>query len=208
MSIGLIIFIISIVISLISAINDKNHKKRQQNQPKSPRRQPTTERKPHKGFLEQLGDKFEEMEKQFEAETQPSKRNSSPRQSEHAQTRTQETRQRKTESSSNKRLNQQEKEQELKQALNNTLDSELSDLRSEMDRNKEKQMAILERRAQEIIADKYLSERAKRERLKQLFANKFSQHRGQNNDDLRFNDDEVLNGMIWSEILKKPKQLQ
>ncbi|MCP6645961.1 MAG: hypothetical protein L0I97_03240, partial [Staphylococcus simulans] len=73
MNIGLIIFVVSVVISLISAINDKNYKKRQQNQPKSsqPRRQPTTERKQQKGFLEQLGEKFEEMQKELEG-TPPS----------------------------------------------------------------------------------------------------------------------------------------
>lgn len=211
MNIGLIIFVVSVVISLISAVNDKNYKKRQQNQPKSsqPRKQPTTERKPQKGFLEQLGEKFEEMQKEFEDAPSSSKPEESPKTKEASRPnrRTSQPRQERKQSSPS-RMDQTQKGQVLTQQLNDSLNDELQDLRSQMDREKQKQIEILERRAQAIITDKYLSERAKKERLKQLFANKFNQSNPRTNEDLRFDDDEILNGFVWSEVLKKPKQLQ
>ncbi|WP_412520879.1 hypothetical protein [Staphylococcus simulans] len=211
MNIGLIIFVVSVVISLISAVNDKNYKKRQQNQPKSsqPRKQPTTERKPQKGFLEQLGEKFEEMQKEFEDAPSSSKPEESPKTKETSRPnrRTSQPRQVRKQSSPS-RMDQTQKGQVLTQQLNDSLNDELQDLRSQMDREKQKQIEILERRAQAIITDKYLSERAKKERLKQLFANKFNQSNPRTNEDLRFDDDEILNGFVWSEVLKKPKQLQ
>ncbi|MDN6232288.1 MAG: hypothetical protein L0J28_04530 [Staphylococcus simulans] len=211
MNIGLIIFVVSVVISLISAINDKNYKKRQQNQPKSshPRRQPTTERKQQKGFLEQLGEKFEEMQKELEGTPPSSQPDHTPKPEETTRPNRRTSQPRQTrEQSSQPRLDSNQKEQVLTKQLNDSLNNELHDLRSQMDLEKQKQIEILERRAQAIISDKYLSERAKKERLKQLFANKFNQTSTRTNEDLRFDEDEILNGFVWSEVLKKPKQLQ
>lgn len=211
MNIGLIIFVVSVVISLITAVNDKSYKKRQQNQPKSsqPRRQPITERKQQKGFLEQLGEKFEEMQKELEGTPPSPNPEHSPKSEESTRPNHRPSQPRPTrEQSSQPRLDSTQQGQVLTQELNDSLNDELQDLRSQMDREKQKQIAILERRAQAIISDKYLSERAKKERLKQLFSNKFNQTSTRTNEDLRFDEDEILNGFVWSEVLKKPKQLQ
>ena len=64
---------------------------------------------------------------------------------------------------------------------------------------------MIERKAQDIINDKYLSERTKRYRIKQLL----NSRNVEKNMSLcfQYDSDEVINGIIWSEILNKPKQL-
>ncbi|MGZ9437316.1 iron transporter, partial [Staphylococcus epidermidis] len=54
--------------------------------------------------------------------------------------------------------------------------------------------------------DKYLSERTKRLKLKQLL-NSQNVEKDLTKSAFQFDKDEVINGMIWSEILAKPKQL-
>lgn len=58
--------------------------------------------------------------------------------------------------------------EKLKQELEQDVTKNLSDVRREIDKEKEKQLVMIERKAQDIINDKYLSERTKRYRLKQL----------------------------------------
>lgn len=207
MSIGLIIFIVSIAISLISALNDKSHKKRQQNQPKSsqPRKQPTAERR-NKTFWEQVGDKFEEIQNELEGNTNTKPTEKHKPLNESSDT-SRKSKNKSTSARENKRINQSQKEVQTAQALNQSILDQLNSYQSQMDLEKQKQLEILERRAQEIINDKYLSERAKRTRIKQLFDSKLEGISPQN-DELRFNDNDVINGIIWSEILSKPKQLR
>ncbi|AMY04664.1 hypothetical protein CD149_06485 [Staphylococcus condimenti] len=215
MSIGLIIFIISIVISLITAINDKSHKKRQNQQPrtKQPRQQPSAERKEKKSIFEQLGETFEELQREFDdsskksSNEKPSSTNQ-PRRNESGNVNRRDDRTtNQVEENRTQPRNVSQKDLEAIEELNNSLNNELTSYRSDIDREKEKQLAIIERRAQKIINDKYLSNRAKQARLKQLFSDKTMLGNRQNQN-LRFDDDEILNGIIWSEILKKPKQLQ
>lgn len=61
-------------------------------------------------------------------------------------------------------------------------------------------------KARDIIEDKYLSERTKRYRLKQLL-NSQNIERNMSHSAFQFDKDEVINGLIWSEVLSKPKQL-
>lgn len=215
MSIGLIIFIISIVISLITAINDKSHKKRQNQQPrtKQPRQQPSAERKEKKSIFEQLRETFEELQREFDdsskksSNEKPSSTNQ-PRRNERGNVNRRDDRTtHQVEENRTQPRNVNQKDLEAIEELNNSLNNELTSYRSDIDREKEKQLAIIERRAQKIINDKYLSNRAKQTRLKQLFSDKTMLGNRQNQN-LRFDDDEILNGIIWSEILKKPKQLQ
>ena len=65
---------------------------------------------------------------------------------------------------------------------------------------------MIERKAQDIINDKYLSERTKRYRLKQLL-NSRNVEKNMSHSAFKYDSDEVINGIIWSEILSKPKQL-
>ena len=65
---------------------------------------------------------------------------------------------------------------------------------------------MIEKKAQDIIQDEYLSERTKRYRLKQLL-NSQNVERNMTHSTFKYDNDEVINGLIWSEILSKPKQL-
>lgn len=213
MSIGLIIFIISIVISLITAINDKSHKKRQNQQPRTqqPRQQPSAERKEKKSIFEQLGETFEELQKEFDDSSKNVSNDKKPNTSQSRRIenvdRSRDRTNRQVEENRTQSRNVSQKDLEAIQELNDSLNNELTSYRSDIDREKEKQLAIIERRAQKIINDKYFSNRAKQVRLKQLFSDR-NMLGNQQNQNLRFDDNEILNGIIWSEILKKPKQLQ
>ena len=100
-----------------------------------------------------------------------------------------------------------ENSENLRKALEKNLHQDLKNVRSEIDREKEKQLAKNKKKAQDIINDKYLSERTKRIRLKQLL-NSQNIERNMSKSAFQFDNDEVVNGIIWSEILAKPKQLQ
>ncbi|MFQ3906006.1 hypothetical protein ABLV94_12190 [Staphylococcus sp. Mo2-7] len=101
---------------------------------------------------------------------------------------------------------QEQKEDKLQKELEADLMGELQDVRTEIDRENEKKLKRTERRARAIISDKYLSERTKRFRLKQLMDAQAIQS-PVTNEKYRFAEDEVVNGIIWSEILEKPKRL-
>ena len=96
--------------------------------------------------------------------------------------------------------------EKLKQELEQDVTKNLSDVRREIDKEKEKQLVMIERKAQDIINDKYLSERTKRYRLKQLL-NSRNVEKNMSHSAFKYDSDEVINGIIWSEILSKPKQL-
>lgn len=101
---------------------------------------------------------------------------------------------------------QQQQDDKLQQELESDLIGQMQDVRSEIDRETEKKLQRTERKARAIIADKYLSERTKRFRLKQLM-NAHAIQGTATNEQFRFAEDEVVNGIIWSEVLERPKQL-
>ena len=92
------------------------------------------------------------------------------------------------------------------QDLEHTLMDDLKRVRLDIDNEKEKQLAMIEQKAKEIISDKYLSPRAKQYRLKQLLNTK-SIEQNMTHQALQFDNNPVVNGLIWQEILNKPKQL-
>lgn len=71
---------------------------------------------------------------------------------------------------------------------------------------KEKQLSRIENNARAIINDKNLSERTKRYRLKQLLNSKAIEQ-DMTYQSFQFDNDPVVNGILWQEILNKPKQL-
>lgn len=101
---------------------------------------------------------------------------------------------------------QEQEEDKLQKELEADLMGELQDVRTEIDRENEKKLKRTERRARAIISDKYLSERTKRFRLKQLMDAQAIQS-PVGNEKYRFAEDEVVNGIIWSEVLERPKRL-
>ncbi|REH95395.1 hypothetical protein DOS70_06740 [Staphylococcus felis] len=204
MSIGTIIFIITVIISIISAVNDKSHKKRQEQ--KKPQPTSTSKADQNETFLDKVQRKVKEAEAELlseETETsKPQSEKKQPYEPNAPKQRTDEkqkpswTRQaasrRKTDDSSN--------ETPLKEILN----EQLSHLEKEIDLERVKQKEYIEKRAYDILNDKYLSERTKRLKLQQLRA---PQNNQSTNESLTFSKDPVVNGIIWSEIINKPKQL-
>ncbi|RIN25973.1 hypothetical protein [Staphylococcus succinus] len=218
MNIGIIIFVISVIVTIIGAINDKSHKERQNQKPPVNKQPNNRGGRPEKrGFLEEIGKAFKEIEKQMnegptmkeERPAQPTKpvetrvekmETSEPRASQRT-TRTDNQ----TEAEKEK-MSKQQQNSELQRQLEADLVGKLQNVRTEIDRENEKKLQRTERKARAIIADKNLSEKAKRYRLKQLMNAHAIQSSG-TNERLRFDEDEVVNGIIWSEILDRPKRL-
>lgn len=204
MSIGLIIFIISVIVTIISAVNDKSHEKRKQTPP------PPSQSNQSKSFMEKIEKTLKEMETELDKEfdevpkapkektTQPKPiQNDIPR----SPTETQQTPEVAPRRAQNSRKDQQEVQKELWE----TLQGDITSLDEQLNRERQKQISHIERRAKSIIEDQYLSPRAKRIKLKQLLAN--SRKRQQMKGDLTFSDNEVVNGIIWAEVIDKRKQL-
>src|SRR5699024_10824352 len=63
---------------------------------------------------------------------------------------------------------QKQQDDTLQKELEADLMGKMEDVRNEIDRETEKKIQRTEKKAREIISDKYLSERTKRYRLKQL----------------------------------------
>ncbi|MGJ5711830.1 hypothetical protein ACSBRB_01300 [Staphylococcus auricularis] len=220
MNIGLIIFIIAIVGSLISTFTNNDHKKRD---PSKPKEQPKAESsKPKKSFMERVEETFKELEDWVdedddeETTTRQEPTPSQTRQFEPKRVQAEKVRRieeaaqpttsEQPQDAEQQQESQEAKDQALREELKNTISADISNVRTEYDRAREKQVQQLQKRAEHIINDKYLSERAKRMRLKNLFASQAQKPITVDNE-LRFSDDEVINGVIWSEILDKRKQL-
>lgn len=97
-------------------------------------------------------------------------------------------------------------EKNIKKQLEDSLSKELFNVRSEIDKEKEKQLSLIEKKAKEIINDKYLSEKTKRYKLNQLLNSK-SIEKNMTHQTFQFDNDPIVDGIIWQEILNKPKKL-
>ncbi|PTG10355.1 hypothetical protein [Staphylococcus chromogenes] len=204
MSIGVIIFIISVIVTIISAVNDKSHEKRKQTPP------PPSQSNQPKSFMEKFEKTLKEMETELDKEFDevpkaPKEKTTQPKPIQHdiprSPTETQQTPEVAPKRAQNSRKDQQEVQKELWE----TLQGDITSLDEQLNRERQKQISHIERRAKSIIEDQYLSPRAKRIKLKQLLAN--STKRQQMKGDLTFSDNEVVNGIIWAEVIDKRKQL-
>lgn len=204
MSIGTIIFIITIAISLFSAVSDKSHEKRQkQNKPQN------TDKKvePQKGggFLEKMQQKLEEFEKELsdvDETPEPIEAQPKPKPKPEKMVKPQPTQiEKHAESTSSKSQEKQDAAAEMQQML----DQHMRELDKQLDKERQKRIAHIERRARNILQDSYLSNRTKQFKLKQLVEENNTTAIQQG--DLTFSNSDVVNGLIWSEVLKRPKQL-
>ncbi|RXY84158.1 hypothetical protein DD607_33790, partial [Salmonella sp. 3DZ2-4SM] len=66
-------------------------------------------------------------------------------------------------------------------------------------------IADVEKEAEQIINNTQLSERTRRAMVKQLYLN--SKHKF-NDEAINVDENQVVNGIIWSEILKRPNELK
>ena len=227
MNIGIIIFIISVIITGVSALRDKSHEDRQNQRPNQ---KTSNEQHQEGGFFEKLEKTFQEISDELNDE--PEKRQSKPFETslpplnedwnENEEKKTshhkekQNTSQSKRQTTSthehqnipqpDKTTSRDDNYEKLKQELEQDVTKNLIDVRKEIDKEKEKQLVMIERKAQDIINDKYLSERTKRYRIKQLL-NSRNVEKNMSRSAFQYDSDEVINGIIWSEILNKPKQL-
>lgn len=204
MSIGTIIFIITIAISLFSAVSDKSHEKRQkQNKPQDTQKETAPQKSG--GFLEKMQQKLEEFERElsdFDEPTEPSQPQPAQQPKREKTVRPQPTQfEKQAESTKSKTQEKQKQATEMQQML----DQHMHELDQQLDKERQKRIAHIERRAKNIIQDSYLSNRTKQFKLKQLLEENNTTAIQQG--DLTFSNNEVVNGLIWSEVLNRPKQL-
>ncbi|MDE9828939.1 hypothetical protein [Staphylococcus delphini] len=204
MSIGTIIFIITIAISLFSAVSDKSHEKRQkQNKPQNTQKETAPQKSG--GFLEKMQQKLEEFERElsdFDEPTEPSQPQPAQQPKREKTVRPQPTQfEKQAESTKSKTQEKQKQATEMQQML----DQHMHELDQQLDTERQKRIAHIERRAKNIIQDSYLSNRTKQFKLKQLLEENNTTAIQQG--DLTFSNNEVVNGLIWSEVLNRPKQL-
>lgn len=232
MSIGVIIFVISVIATIISTIRDNSHKERQnQKPPQSPKNNPQPKTG---GFFEEIEKTFKEINDEINGDTTTTEKKKKyedtlppiNQELDKTEQTKEEMHRRPTDYDDSipkpdptpyhnekdirepvkQSSSRDENSENLRKALEKNLHQDLKNVRSEIDREKEKQLALIEQKAQDIINDKYLSERTKRVRLKQLL-NSQNIERNMSKSAFQFDNDEVVNGIIWSEILAKPKQL-
>lgn len=227
MNIGIIIFIISVIITGVSALRDKSHEDRQNQRPNQ---KTSNEQHQEGGFFEKLEKTFQEISDELNDE--PEKKQSKPFETslpplnedwkENEKKKTSHPKEKRNTSQSkrqttsthehqnipqpDKTTSRDDNYEKLKQELEQDVTKNLIDVRKEIDKEKEKQLVMIERKAQDIINDKYLSERTKRYRIKQLL-NSRNVEKNLSRSAFQYDSDEVINGIIWSEILNKPKQL-
>ena len=214
MNIGIIIFIISVIITGVSALRDKSHEDRQDQRPNQ-----KTSNEQHQEISDELNDEPEKKQsKPYETSLPPLNKDWNEKEkkktSHHKEKQNTSQSKRQTTSTHehqnipqpDKTTSRDDNYEKLKQELEQDVTKNLIDVRKEIDKEKEKQLVMIERKAQDIINDKYLSERTKRYRIKQLL-NSRNVEKNMSRSAFQYDSDEVINGIIWSEILNKPKQL-
>ncbi|UXR77333.1 MULTISPECIES: hypothetical protein [unclassified Staphylococcus] len=204
MSMGFIIFLITIAFSLFSAMGDKQHEKRQKQQPPRPKKHVES---PDKGFFDKVQETLAEIEDTFSAEEISKREASEEKHTSNKHTtkpvsRPEVVRTESKTSTTSSRRNDIEQE---RQHLNDMVADRMNQLDDELHRERQKQLARIERRAKMIIEDQYLSNRTKQIKLKALMDT--TNVKNTSAQGMTFSDNEVINGIIWSEILNKPKQL-
>ncbi|MBO1197968.1 iron transporter [Staphylococcus simiae] len=229
MNIGIIIFVISVIISIITTMRENSHKDRQNQKP--PQKTPEDKQPKKGGFFEQIERTFKEISDELndEEDKKKSKRKiddtlpplfdnestkerkvfteSSKPSPEYQSTMTQSKPSHKDiRNNPRQSMTRDENSEEIKRQLEQSLKDDIKMIRSDIDKEKEKQIALMEKRARNIIEDKYLSERTKRIKLKQLL-NSQNVEKNMTHSAFQFDSDEIINGMIWSEVLNKPKRL-
>lgn len=220
MSIGIIIFVISVVISIIKAVIDNSDKERD---PSKPKKQTQND----DGFFGEIKKNMREIEREFSDDDSSKRTNKVPRpdyqpngrryknqtrpekmDNEQPQPVTQTTshvEEQPSQAEQTKRR-QLDRDEEKRAELQRDMFTRIDDIRDQINRESDQRLERLEKKAQAIISDSTLSTRAKQVRLNQLF-NRTSRQSQSTQSSLAFHKDDVVNGIIWSEILNKPKQL-
>ncbi|WFO00327.2 iron transporter [Staphylococcus aureus] len=208
MSVGILIFVISVIISIITTMRENSHKDRQNQKPPQ---KTSTDNEPKKGgFFEEIERTFKEISEELNEEE---KKSSKRKYDDTLPPLFDELPQEEPKSKPVVEPKAPKKQPETKPMTEKPITMPKAEPVeqkhrpfTDIDREKEKQIAKMEKRARDIIEDKYLSERTKRLKLKQLL-NSQNVEKDLTKSAFQFDKDEVINGMIWSEILAKPKQL-
>ena len=91
-----------------------------------------------------------------------------------------------------------------KEAIKNLLEFSKEEKQS-LSKVQQESFEKLEEEANEIIHNTQLSERTRRTMVKQLYLN--SKHKF-NDEAVNIDENNVVNGIIWSEILKRPEGIK
>ncbi|MFY2152312.1 hypothetical protein ACOSZA_05110 [Mammaliicoccus sciuri] len=234
MEIGIIIFVIWVIFSVVSGIiegaskNKKKNKQPQTRQRQNPvNRQAEDKKKSAEQELKELVNKYETYKQK--AETSSTERmsghykNLADQLANHlkqynidverpvVQTHKVEQQPEQTSSEHENAYINQKKEQihknrpkKQQEAIKQLLAYSQEEKKSLMNVQRES-IADVEKEAEQIINNTQLSERTRRAMVKQLYLN--SKHKF-NDEAINVDENQVVNGIIWSEILKRPNELK
>lgn len=234
MEIGIIIFVIWTIVSIISGIVEKNSKnkkkdiKQRQPQTGNPVQRQTTENtnnaeqelrnlvskyesykeKAETSSTDRMSNHYAELAKKIENQLkyynidveQPKINRSSNVDSPQDTSSVHE----------NQYINQQKekvhktKSKRQQEAINSLLEYN-NEEKASLTKLQRENIAKVEEEAEEIIHNVQLSERTRRSMVKQLYLN--SKHK-MNDEAINIDENQVVNGIIWSEILTRPKELK
>ncbi|PTI37612.1 MULTISPECIES: hypothetical protein [Mammaliicoccus] len=235
MEIGIIIFVIWVIFSVVSGIiegNSKNKKKNNKQPQTSQRQNPVNRQATEKTNKAQQ--ELKDLVNKYESYKQKAETSSSDRMSSHYKNLAdqlarhlkqnnidvekpvinQTVKENNTRQSSPKHENafiNERKEQIRKNRPKNqkeTIKQLLEFSNEEMNALTELQkenISQIEAEAEQIINNTQLSERTRRSMVKQLYLN--SKHKF-NDEAINVDENQVVNGIIWSEILKRPNELK
>ncbi|MCD3218376.1 hypothetical protein GP484_00750 [Mammaliicoccus sciuri] len=234
MEIGIIIFVIWVIFSVVSGIiegaskNKKKNKQPQTRQRQNPvNRQAEDKKKSAEQELKELVNKYETYKQK--AETSSTERmsghykNLADQLANHlkqynidvekpvVETHKVEQQSQQTSSEHENAYINQKKEQihknrpkKQQEAIKQLLAYSQEEKKSLMNVQRES-IADVEKEAEQIINNTQLSERTRRAMVKQLYLN--SKHKF-NDEAINVDENQVVNGIIWSEILKRPNELK
>nr|WP_263313138.1 hypothetical protein [Mammaliicoccus sp. Marseille-Q6498] len=234
MEIGIIIFVIWTIVSIISGIVEKNSKnkkkdiKQRQPQTGNPVQRQTTEKTNNaEQELRNLVSKYESYKEKAETSTTDRMSNHYAELAKKIENQLKyyniDVEQPKINRSSNvdspqdtssvhenQYINQQKekvhktKSKRQQEAINSLLEYN-NEEKASLTKLQRENIAKVEEEAEEIIHNVQLSERTRRSMVKQLYLN--SKHK-MNDEAINIDENQVVNGIIWSEILTRPKELK
>lgn len=230
MEIGIIVFVIWVIFSIVSGIIEGSSKKKKNKQPQNKQRpNPVNKQATEKtqqqlqdlvnkyesykqkaetsstdrmsGHYKNLADQLATHLKQYNIDVEKPKVSKNPKENKAQQTSNEHENAYINEKKEQIHKNRPRKqEQVIKQLLQFSEDEKnsLSNLQRE-------NISQIEAEAEQIIKNTQLSERTRRSMVKQLYLN--SKHKF-NDEAINVDENQVVNGIIWSEILKRPNELK
>lgn len=237
MEIGVIIFIIWLIVSVVGGIIEGSSKKKKgskSNKPQHTTNKQNGNPKPSANNVDNKQLELQELMRKYHAYKDKAEQSTTEQMSNHygklatefeqklkehnidveKPKPTREVKKRKERVSSNEHVNKyitdqkekihQNRPRRQQETINSLLEYSNEEMKS-LSKLQNENIAQIEKEADEIIHNVQLSERTRRVMVKQLYLN--SKHKF-NDEAINVDENEVVNGIIWSEILKRPTELK